>query len=64
MLRALGFTQAKANSEIRWAVLNTATLLRRHATLHDKLAAAMSRGDSVASCVALIEQHLSTVEEI
>ena len=39
--------QAKADAEVRWAVLNVVTLLRRHEGVHDALAAAMQRGASV-----------------
>lgn len=31
LMRALRFTQAKADGEVRWALLNAAELLRRHA---------------------------------
>jgi NAD(P)H-nitrite reductase large subunit len=48
---------------VRWSVLNVAALLRRHAGLHDRLAAAMSAGASVGSCIALIEDTLSRPEE-
>jgi hypothetical protein len=44
---------------VRWAVLNVAALLRRHADVHDKLAAAMDSGASVGACVALIEKELT-----
>jgi hypothetical protein len=37
------FTQAKADNEVRWAVLNVALMLRRHASLQEELAAAMRR---------------------
>lgn len=49
---------------MRWAVLNVAALLRRHADLHDKLAAAMAAGASVGSCVALIEKDLAGKAEL
>ncbi|KAI8475990.1 MAG: hypothetical protein J3K34DRAFT_4351 [Monoraphidium minutum] len=58
LMRALGFTQKKADGQVRWAVLNVASILRRHAALHDALAAAMGSGESVGSCVALIEAAL------
>ena len=54
----------KANDEIRWAVLNVVSLLRRHSGLHDKLAAAMARGDSVGACVALIETELADCDDV
>lgn len=57
LLRALQFTQKKADAEVRWAVLNVAELLRRHAALHDSLAAAMAAGQPVGRLIALIEAH-------
>jgi hypothetical protein len=53
------FTQKKADAQVRWAVLNVVTLLRRHAGLQDKLAAAMGAGASVGACVALLERELA-----
>ncbi|KAG2430326.1 hypothetical protein HYH02_013803 [Chlamydomonas schloesseri] len=64
MFRALGFTQKKADAEVRWAVLNTAELLRRHAGLHAELAAAMGRGASVGQCIALIEGRLAGCADV
>eukprot|EP00878_Enallax_costatus_P008022 GHUV01008389.1.p1 GENE.GHUV01008389.1~~GHUV01008389.1.p1 ORF type:complete len:488 (+),score=99.59 GHUV01008389.1:33-1466(+) len=63
LLRALQFTQKKADGQIRWAVLNVAALLRRHVSLHDRLAAAMDRGASVGECIQLIEQQLAKEPE-
>lgn len=42
---------------MRWAVLNVAALLRRHAALQDALASLMASGASVGACVARIESH-------
>ncbi|KXZ55411.1 hypothetical protein GPECTOR_3g62 [Gonium pectorale] len=64
MFRALQFTQKKADGEVRWAVLNCASLLRRHARLHDELAAAMRQGRSVGQCVELIERRLEGCADI
>jgi hypothetical protein len=64
MLRALGFTQKKADGEIRWAVLNIAAILRRHEKLHDKLADGMAAGKPVGELVMLIEQELAGSEDI
>eukprot|EP00246_Nothoceros_aenigmaticus_P004584 TRINITY_DN16173_c0_g1_i3.p1 TRINITY_DN16173_c0_g1~~TRINITY_DN16173_c0_g1_i3.p1 ORF type:complete len:315 (+),score=44.36 TRINITY_DN16173_c0_g1_i3:120-947(+) len=58
LLKGLGFTQKKADSQVRWAVLNTVTLVRRHKGTHGKLAIAMDAGKSVGGCIALIEQDL------
>ena len=59
MLRALAFSQKKSDSEVRWAVLNTITILRRHEAVVRKLSEKMAAGASVGECVALIEQNLS-----
>lgn len=56
--------QAKADAQVRWAVLNVVTLLRRHEATHDALADAMSRGASVGECIALIEQRLAGSNDI
>lgn len=56
------FSQKKADGQVRWSVLNVAALLRRHAALHDSLAAAMASGASVGACVQLIEDALSKSE--
>lgn len=45
---------------MRWAVLNTVSLLRQHEAVHDALAAAMQQGASVGECIAVIEGQLAT----
>lgn len=40
-------------------MLNAALLLRRHAALHERLAAAMAGGASVGECVRVIEEALA-----
>mmetsp|Transcript_18401 Transcript_18401/g.51580 ORF Transcript_18401/g.51580 Transcript_18401/m.51580 type:complete len:357 (-) Transcript_18401:378-1448(-) len=62
MLKALGFSQMKADSEVRWAVLNVAAILRRYSALQDKLADAMDKGASTAACICLIEEELRLEE--
>ncbi|EFN53352.1 hypothetical protein CHLNCDRAFT_25833, partial [Chlorella variabilis] len=64
LLQALRFTQAKADSQVRWAVLNVVTLLRRHERVHDALAAAMQRGGSVGECIGVIEGELAGSQDI
>ncbi|CAM6087872.1 unnamed protein product [Calypogeia fissa] len=64
LMRGLGFTQRKADGQVRWAVLNTVTLLRRHKPVHSKLAQAMSIGKTVAECIGLIETELQNVAYI
>lgn len=62
ILRATGFTEAKAASQVRWAVLNTVFLLRRHRALHARLTECMETSASVGDCVQLIEEELSRKE--
>nr|ACG42157.1 stress regulated protein [Zea mays] len=60
LLKGLGFTQKKADSQVRWAVLNTVLILRRHEKARSQLAEAMSTGKSVGSCIQVIEECIST----
>jgi len=60
LLRALAFTQKKSDSEVRWAVLNTTALLRRHIKVTEKLADLMARGGTVGECVMLIEKEVAS----
>ncbi|BBN14570.1 hypothetical protein MPTK1_6g12720 [Marchantia polymorpha subsp. ruderalis] len=64
LMKILGFTQRKADSQVRWAVLNTVSILRRHLNLHSKLANFMSAGKSVLECVGLIEEELADSSNI
>jgi hypothetical protein len=52
------FTQKKADGEVRWAVLNVVSLLRRHEKTHLALSSAMGRGDSIGNCIRVIELNL------
>lgn len=58
MLKGLQFTQKKADSEIRWAVLNTISILRRHSEIHENLAQVMASGASIGECIQCIEDGL------
>ncbi|KAL9235077.1 hypothetical protein vseg_009873 [Gypsophila vaccaria] len=58
LIKSLGFTQKKADSQVRWAVLNTIILLRRHQKARVELADGMSRGMSVGSCIDIIENAI------
>lgn len=58
LLKGLGFTQKKADSEVRWAILNTVLILRRHESARAKLADAMSFGKSVGNCIDIIENNI------
>lgn len=58
------FTQLKSDGEVRWAVLNVVTLLRRHERLHDQLTAAMLSGSSIGDCILLVESQLQDPDSI
>ncbi|KAK8452786.1 hypothetical protein SEVIR_5G175400v4 [Setaria viridis] len=60
LLKSLGFTQKKADSQVRWAVLNTVLMLRRHEKARSQLAEAMSSGKSVGTCIEVIEGNINT----
>lgn len=62
LLKGLGFTQKKADSQVRWSVLNTVLILRRHDGARAKLAEAMSMGKSVGSCVNVIEDSIDDAD--
>lgn len=64
LLNALRFSQAKADDQVRWAVLNVVTLLRRHEKTQDALAQAMSEGSSVGECIGIVEKQLAACEDI
>lgn len=51
----LQFTQAKADAQVRWAVLNVVEMLRRHRRTHQRLTDAMAQGKSIGECIAVIE---------
>lgn len=62
LLKSLGFTQKKANSQVRWAVLNTILILRRHKEARTMLAEAMSMGRSVGFCIDIIERNVNDAD--
>lgn len=62
LLKGLGFTQKKADSQVRWSVLNTILLLRRHEAARAKLADGMSQGKSVGSCIDIIEDNINDAD--
>ncbi|KAK9840372.1 hypothetical protein WJX74_008554 [Apatococcus lobatus] len=63
LLRALQFTQKKADAQIRWSVLNDITLLRKYRAVHQKLADAMASGKSVGNCIVLVESELASIPD-
>ena len=64
LFKSLSFTQKKSDSQVRWAVLNTVTLLRRHEQVRCRLAEAMAFGKSVGECIDIIENELTNVSDI
>ncbi|XP_074353782.1 uncharacterized protein LOC141692748 [Apium graveolens] len=58
LLNGLGFTQKKANSHVRWSVLNTILLLRRHQEARTQLAKTMMDRRSVGFCINIIENAI------
>ncbi|PIN21720.1 hypothetical protein CDL12_05575 [Handroanthus impetiginosus] len=62
LLKGLGFTQKKADAQVRWALLNTILILRRHETARATLATAMSEGLSIGSCIDIIEKAIDVAE--
>ncbi|KAF6135882.1 hypothetical protein GIB67_006774 [Kingdonia uniflora] len=62
LLKSLGFTQKKADSQVRWAVLNTILILRRHQGARSKLADAMSMRKSVGFCIDIIEKAIDVAD--
>jgi hypothetical protein len=53
------FSQTKADSEVRWAVLNAASIMRTHEALHRRVAAAMEGGSGVGALVRMIEEDIA-----
>jgi len=62
LMKALGFSQAKADDQVRWAVLNVVTILRRHGTAQEKLADAMMKNAPVSECIYIIEKNIQNDE--
>ncbi|KAL2480115.1 hypothetical protein Adt_33081 [Abeliophyllum distichum] len=62
LLKSLGFTQKKVDSQVRWAVLNTILILRRHEKTRVMLADAMSAGRSVGACIDIIEKTIGDAD--
>ena len=60
LLKGLGFTQKKSDSQVRWSVLNTILILRGHEAARAKLAEAMMAGKSVGSCIETTEDAISS----
>lgn len=61
LFMSLRFTQKKSDEVVRWAVLNTVTLLRSRKKALDALAEGMQARRSVGECIAIIERELEAV---
>ena len=59
LLQGLGFSQKKADDQIRWSALNTVLLLRQNQKGIDALAKKMVAGVSVSQCLLALEETLS-----
>lgn len=64
MLKGLQFTQNKADSEVRWAVLNTISILRRHSDVHEQLAGMMASQASIGACIKCIETGIADSSDV
>jgi len=58
LLSGLGFTQKKADDQIRWSTLNTVLLLRQNQNVIDKLAKEMVADSPLSKCLLTVEQNL------
>lgn len=59
LLQALSFSQKRADSQVRYAVLSVVFMLRRHAAAHDALVQAMTERRSIGDCILAIEKSLT-----
>ncbi|KAF2294864.1 hypothetical protein GH714_024625 [Hevea brasiliensis] len=57
-LKWLGFSNSKANFQVRWAALNTVFVLCRHHKARLKLVEAMAQWQSVGFCIDAIENAI------
>ncbi|KAL5701510.1 hypothetical protein ACHQM5_026837 [Ranunculus cassubicifolius] len=64
LLQWLGYNENEAKSQIRWAVLNNALILRQHREARSKLADAMAKGSSIGYCIEAIETVLDRGYEL
>ncbi|GAV63235.1 hypothetical protein CFOL_v3_06755 [Cephalotus follicularis] len=62
LLKSLGFTQKKVDSQVRWSLLSTVLILRRHGAARSKVAEAMSIGKSVGTCIDIIESNINDTD--
>ncbi|PSS24896.1 hypothetical protein CEY00_Acc09456 [Actinidia chinensis var. chinensis] len=62
VLQWLGFTKSEGDSQVKWAAINTLSILVRHHKARSRLAEAMALGKSVGSCIDVIESTLNDNE--
>lgn len=55
VLRWLGYTESQVDDHVRWAALNTVTILHHHNETRSRLAEAMALGRSIGQCINTIE---------
>lgn len=58
VLRWLGYTESQVDDQVRWAALNTVSILQRHNETRSRLAEAMALGRSVGQCIETIENSV------
>ena len=61
LLNGLGFSQKKADDQIRWAALNTVLVLKQNQGVINALARNMSEEASLTKCILSIEENLEDV---
>ncbi len=59
----LQFTQLKADGQVRWAVLNVASVLRQYSDLQDRLAEEMQRGRPVGQLLRMMDERVAAALE-
>ncbi|XWS58261.1 hypothetical protein CRYUN_Cryun08bG0018700 [Craigia yunnanensis] len=58
VLRWLGYTESQVDDQVRWAALNTVSILQRHNETRSRLAEAMAFGRSIGQCIDTIENSV------
>lgn len=60
VMKCLGYSTDMANSQIKWAAINTLLILRRHHKATSRVAEAMALGRSIGFCIDAIETDFGT----
>lgn len=58
----MDFEESEADGQLKWAVINTLSLLVRHQEARSRLAETMALGKSVGTCIDVIENTLTDIE--